>query len=84
MRELQNIIERAVIISKGSIITEEFLDTIGDFISIKSSLLTYKEEAKVNQIKDALKESNGNISEAANILNIDRSTLYRRIKKYNL
>ena len=84
VRELYNIIERAVIISNGTVITEELLDTIGDFIPKKSSLLTYKEETQVNQIKEALIESNGNISEAANILNIDRSTLYRRIKKYNL
>ncbi len=42
------------------------------------------EEAENKIISATLQRTRGNISEAAGILGIDRSTLYDRLKKYNI
>lgn len=40
--------------------------------------------SEAQAIQDALKECNGNQTKAARLLGIDRSTLWRKLKKYNL
>ena len=42
------------------------------------------EEINNQAIVATLQRTHGNIKEAASILGVDRSTLYDRIKKYNL
>jgi len=90
VRELENVIERAILISKNNKIT---IDTITENIKYfeasnpsfrdnrkKISLIDFEKEALFN----ALKDSKGNISKASKLLGIDRSTLYRKINKYNV
>ncbi|XCS13030.1 helix-turn-helix domain-containing protein [Aeribacillus pallidus] len=46
--------------------------------------LSYRDQLERERILNMLKKTNGNIGEAAAALNISRSTLYRKLKKYKL
>jgi DNA-binding NtrC family response regulator len=87
IRELQHSIERAVILSNGSVLQPE------DFNFTSSSgkedgqlaLEQYNlEEVEKLLIRKVLKKYNGNITQAASELGLTRSSLYRRLEKYGL
>jgi DNA-binding NtrC family response regulator len=89
VRELENAIERAMVTCKTTTLTEE------DFSFLLTSTAAGKkgwsmpvdmtlEEAENQMISATLQRVGGNIKEAATILGIDRSTLYDKIKKFNL
>ncbi len=89
IRELENTIERAVVLSKGPGIDLE--DLVYHGISASSAFagtlggkLKSLEEMEKEYIMAVLKESQGNKSRAAEILGIDRKTLWAKIKKYRL
>jgi transcriptional regulator with GAF, ATPase, and Fis domain len=84
VRELENIIERAVVISQGNSlnIAEEFQQEFVDTESIKTL-----EENEKSYIIKMLEKTNGKIegkSGAAEILGINPSTLRSRIKKLGI
>ncbi|NNF99275.1 MAG: sigma-54-dependent Fis family transcriptional regulator [Desulfobacteraceae bacterium] len=84
VRELRNVIERAVVIAQGRIIGAPeltFLGPPGD--ECRLGTLTLK-EAEISHIAAALEAGNWNISRAAKQLGIDRTTLTRKIKRYQL
>lgn len=86
VRELRNMTERAIIISKGESLT------VSDFqakISIepeshKDKVYFNLEENESNLIRLALKIKNYNQNKTAEILGITRDSLIRRMKKYNI
>jgi DNA-binding NtrC family response regulator len=87
IRELENTIERAVVLSMEDEIQLE--DLVYHGISASTSLFhptggKYKtlEEIEKAYIKTVLKAQHGNRSRAAKILAIDRKTLLTKIKKY--
>ena len=87
VRELENAIERAIVTGKGGMLTEadfHFLapgkEEAGWDIPTDLTL----DEVENRVIAATLRRTHGNIKEAAGILGVDRSTLYDRIKKYNL
>jgi len=89
IRELENTIERAVVLSKSDKIELDALVYHG--ISSGSSLLspingTYRslEEVEKEHIKTVLHARHGNKSQAAKVLGIDRKTLITKIKKYHI
>ncbi len=89
IRELENTIERAVVLSKSSGI--ELEDLMYHGISAGSSLPglsggKYKslEEMEKEYIKAVMQANYGNRSRAADILGIDRKTLWAKIKKYKI
>ena len=90
IRELENIIERAVIVCSGNYIKEEDLPpeitfVKKDFPNVDFPNITKEiEEDEVEKIKRVLRETNGNKSLAAKILGIHRTTLWRKIKEYQL
>jgi Nif-specific regulatory protein len=95
VRELENIIERAVILAPQDIITINDLpdSMIGptkdsvDHLSSEGGSSSYRSavfEAKKKIIKDALFTANGNIPEAAKYLNIHPNNLHRLIKEFGL
>jgi two-component system response regulator HydG len=86
IRELENVVERAVVTSKKRIITpESFAYLIGDFANASDSSGSRSlEEAEVAHIKRILDETSWNVSRASKVLDVDRTTLHKKIKKYNL
>lgn len=82
IRELENIISRLVIISKGNKITLSDLKNIGlkiDQNKQKSHIKLADYNKKV--VEDTLKQTNGNKKKAAEILGISRTTIYRILEK---
>ena len=83
IRELQNVMEKAVILSEGSILT-------GKDIQLESSrgsagsLKAISEAEEERLVRDALQRHGGNISAAAKMLGVSRPTLYAKLKKYGL
>lgn len=86
IRELENYIERAIVLSQGQRISiEHFPNKITEQILINSNVeLTTLESLERISIKRALDMSEGNISKTSKILGITRKTLYKKIKDYNL
>ncbi|MCL5028563.1 MAG: hypothetical protein M1480_06030 [Bacteroidetes bacterium] len=85
VRELENAIERALVIGKHNIINVDDLPFRVASIQIDADVdkksLSAMEKKHILKI---LNENKWNISRAANILEIDRVTLYNKISKYNL
>lgn len=85
IRELENKIKRAVIMSDDNIIGFDDLElqqNIDD--SIPLNLKMVREEAETIAIKRALAYSRNNISNAAKLLGVTRPTLYSLFEKYNI
>lgn len=81
VRELQHEIERVVIMTDSPTIrSENFL--IAENTAVEGSLKLEQVEKKT--ILDAIKQNGGNISKAAKALGLGRTTMYRKIRKYNL
>jgi DNA-binding NtrC family response regulator len=91
VRELRNLVERAIIISKDS--TIDIIEGMvnpnynNEPIQVTEKLVVNMlnlKDIEVNRIKSALQETKGNQTKAAQILGISRTALIRRIKKYQL
>ncbi len=87
VRELQYIIERAVIMSDGNVLQANDLL----FSPIESSLVAETESAEMklsdvekNTILKVIEKHNGNITRAAKELGLTRTALYRRLSKYDI
>ncbi|HYA40151.1 MAG TPA: sigma-54 dependent transcriptional regulator [Syntrophobacteraceae bacterium] len=85
VRELQNAIERAVVVGKPPLITLGDLPCPVDWRapSISEDVLPLAEVEK-RHIQLALEKTRGNVSLAAQLLDVDRATVYNKIKKYSL
>ncbi len=83
VRELRNVIERAMVNVKGTKIEVDDL-----YFSISSPYPKPEgetlEDVEKAHIKKILNKTGWNITKAAEILNIDRVTLYNKIEKYKL
>jgi len=86
VRELKNIIERAVALSKGDQITEENLFGLGAGQStvMNKTLKDACEEFERNYIMGILKDADYNQTKTSKILNIARTTLASRMKALNI
>jgi Nif-specific regulatory protein len=94
VRELRNVVERAVVLARGDRVELEDLNlsnlaTAGDTGELVSNpLLEYEpitlEEAERRQILATLKANEWNKSRTAAVLAIERSTLDRKIRRYGI
>lgn len=82
IRELENAIERAVVV--GSPPSIDIKDLPVGLEDGTRPTIESLDEMEKNQIILILKRTGGNIAKAAKILGINRSTLYNKINKYNL
>ena len=97
VRELENVIHRGLVLADGLVLTERelpaFIQSYGSteseinkssiFLDTQDSIIPF-EIIKENAIRQALKITNGNISDAALKLKIGRATLYRLVEKYKI
>ena len=91
MRELENVLERAVILTSGSAITAAVIPLgVGEKLQpaevakgVKTRLVAL-EEMEREHIEEVLKATGGNKSRTADILRISRRTLDRRIADFGL
>jgi transcriptional regulator with PAS, ATPase and Fis domain len=85
IRELEHAMEKAVILSEKDLISSfSFTPRIeSDTLASTPTSLNLEVHEK-NVIQQALREQQGNISAAAKMLGINRSTLYQKMKKYGL
>jgi len=81
VRELENMIERAIVIGNGKKITLKDLPLEKSIID--SSIESLDDNEK-NHIIQILNKYNWNISRSAKALKVDRVTLYNKIRKYGL
>lgn len=83
VREMENKIERALILSENNIITVNDLDIL-DFDKFLIDDENPLSEMEKNAIEKSLLKNNRNISKTAEELGLSRASLYRRIEKYGL
>jgi transcriptional regulator of acetoin/glycerol metabolism len=81
VRELENMIERAIVVGNGKEIRLKDLP-IGTATPGNSA--DSLQELEKNHILQTLNKLDWNISRSAKLLKVDRVTLYNKIKKYNL
>ena len=83
-RELENVIERAVIICDSNKIRHEDLSIPFAYAASEKGSTPSLEDMEKEYILRILKDVNGNQSKASQILGIDRKTLYLKLKKYGI
>ncbi len=93
VRELRNMIERLVIMTPGSYIEESNMGAVqggasrgawDDLLGAGGTFQEFKDRAEAAFIRKQLEASAWNISRTAEILDIQRSHLYNKMKKYGL
>ena len=84
VRQLQNEIQRTVLMSEGAQIDERDLSITAVTAAKQTPELTLMEAMERNAILQMLKETNGNKLETAKRLGIGRQTLYNKIKIYGI
>ncbi len=87
LRQMKNIIKRATLLAQGSLITPLELGT--EILEAPSSCHNFNialkdEETEKQHILEALRQTGNNKSRAAQLLNIDRKTLYNKLKLYGI
>ncbi|HNQ87119.1 MAG TPA: sigma-54 dependent transcriptional regulator [Verrucomicrobiota bacterium] len=83
VRQLENEVQRAVLVCDGSQIDTQDL-SIGSLSQDASERLTALEDVERQKIEEVLRETRGNKLLAARRLGIGRQTLYNKIKRYQL
>jgi DNA-binding NtrC family response regulator len=86
VRELRNVLERAVMVASGHVLQEGDID-IGPLPGSSArppAALCSLEELERGHVGYVLEQAGQNVTEAARILGIDRTTLYAKIKRYGL
>ena len=84
-RELRNVIERAMVVTKGRMILEVDLSlpkTPG--VSLPNNRGKSLSDMEKEHIRQVLLDNRWNIIRSAQVLGIDRVTLYNKIRKYEL
>ena len=89
IRELMNVMEYAILFSENNHIKIEslpksILEKHGNTIPYSEDRFTRLEKNEKEELLQLIRESNGNLSEVARRCKIARTTLYRKLKKYNL
>ena len=79
IRELQNCIEKAVILSEGRVLTAKDLQ-----LDARSGSGMTENVDEEHLVREAMERTCGNISAAAKLLGVSRPTLYAKLKKYGL
>lgn len=85
LREMKNTIKRSVLLTKNDFIPSDVLPQ--EMLSANetaNAIPFYSKENEESAIRSALERANFNKSKAAKLLNIDRKTLYNKLKLYSI
>lgn len=84
LRELNNVVKRAVLLTRGSQITTAELTLAMRQIRTDNVLQLHDEDTERQRIITALQQTNGNKAKAARLLGVDRKTIYNKIEKLGI
>jgi DNA-binding NtrC family response regulator len=84
VRELRNILERAMVCATGPVLQVADFGLTPPVPAAAPSALESLEDVERRHIASVLAQTGGNVSQSARILEIDRVTLYNKIRKYGL
>jgi DNA-binding NtrC family response regulator len=93
VRELRNAIERLIILSPGNAVEidalslkrhESLQNAEANFVNFKGTFQEFKDYAEAAFIKYQLEKNNWNVTKTAELLDIQRSHLYTKLKQYGL
>lgn len=79
LRELNNVVKRAVLVASGPYITQEELSAAMGPVRQEPITALHDADAERQRILNALQQCGGNKSKAARMLGIDRKTLYNKL-----
>lgn len=84
LRQMKNMVRRATLLAQGKFITINELSELKEPAPAIIGIPLRNEEAEKHQIIEALRQTGNNKSRAAQLLGIDRKTLYNKLKLYHL
>jgi len=85
LRQMKNIIRRATLLATGEFITlTELGNELSETTTTVNNIALRNEDIEKEHILEALRQTGNNKSKAAKLLNIDRKTLYNKLKLYGL
>ena len=84
LRELNNVMKRATLLATERYIGVTELEQSMAHIQPQAPTALHDEETELQRIEAALKAAGGNKSKAAQLLAVDRKTLYNKMKKYGI
>ena len=90
LRQLKNIVKRATLLAQGDFISirelgDEILEhATPDEQQMQHSFVLHDEETEKQRILNALQQTGNNKTKAAQLLGVDRKTLYNKLKLYNI
>jgi DNA-binding NtrC family response regulator len=83
--QLAQILERAIAFTRGRVIRRDALkDIFADFDQSVSSIRDQQKALERQRVIQAIRDSGGNIAQAADLLNKSRAAVYRLMEKYNI
>ena len=84
LRELNNVVKRAVLLTRGNLITPTELTLAMGPTQPTPVTALYDEDSERSRIVAALQQTNGNKAKAARLLGIDRKTIYNKMEKLGI
>lgn len=84
LRQMKNIVRRATLLAQGKYITVNELSELQEATPVSTGIPLRNEETEKQHIIEALHQTGNNKSRAAQLLSIDRKTLYNKLKLYNI
>lgn len=84
LRQMKNVVRRATLLAEDRFITPRELTELQHSSHAQGGMPLRNEEMEKHQIMEALKQTGYNKSRAAQLLGIDRKTLYNKLKLYNI
>lgn len=84
LRQMKNVIRRATLLATGKYITPLELSDLPETNTPAATLPLRNEETEKQHIIEALRQTGNNKSRAAQLLGIDRKTLYNKLKLYGI
>ncbi len=84
LRELNNVMKRAVLLARGRQITAAELQQAMGPVRQNAVHTLYDEADERQRIEEALRQTGGNKAKAARLLGIDRKTIYNKMEKWGM